>query len=55
MTKRKRITIMLDDSLIKKLRAQQSKQINETQLTVSFSQVINDNLAKHYKMHNFVY
>jgi len=40
----KRVTIMLDDDLVKKLRELQSKQIKETTKSVSFSQVINQSL-----------
>ena len=39
-----RITIMLDKDLEKKLRIKQSKMIQETAKTVSFSQVINETL-----------
>ena len=37
----KRVTIMLDDALAKKLREIQSKQIREQSKSVSFSKVIN--------------
>lgn len=44
-----RITIMLDDDIIKKLRIIQAKQIKESAESVSFSKVINDYLAKSLK------
>ena len=44
-----RITIMLDDDLIKKLRILQAKQIKESVESVSFSRVINDCLVKSLK------
>ena len=40
----KRITVMLDDDLIKKLREIQAKQIRETQKAISFSKVLNEYL-----------
>lgn len=42
----KRITIMLDDTNIKKLRVIQSRQIKESTNSISFSKVINQQLAK---------
>ena len=42
----KRITIMLDDDLIKKLRELQAKQIKETTESVSFSAILNETLRK---------
>lgn len=39
-----RITIVLEDELIKKLRTKQSKLIQSTSGSVSFSRVINDML-----------
>jgi len=44
-----RITIVLDDDLIKKLREKQAKQIKETTKSVSFSSVINQILRKQIK------
>ncbi len=41
-----RITIILDDGNIKKLRAIQAKKIKESTKSVSFSRVINDVLRK---------
>jgi len=38
----KRITIMLDDDLDKKLRLKQADMIKKTQNSISFSKVIND-------------
>jgi hypothetical protein len=43
----KRITIMLDDDLEKKIRLAQSKKILAENRSVSFSFVINDLLEKH--------
>jgi hypothetical protein len=45
----KRITIVLEDDLLKKLRFLQSKQIKESTTTVSFSKVINETLQKALK------
>jgi len=42
----KRITIVLDDDNIKKLRTIQAKKIKESDKSVSFSRVINDVLRK---------
>jgi hypothetical protein len=42
----KRITILLDDDLIKKLREKQAKQIKESTESVSFSSVINQIIRK---------
>jgi len=55
MAAKERITIMLDSRLLKKLRIRQSKEIAESQKSMSFSKVINEDLAKHYKIANFVY
>jgi hypothetical protein len=44
-----RITVMLDEDLIKKLRMLQARQIKESSESVSFSQVISDCLAKSLK------
>ena len=44
-----RITVVLDDNLIKKLREIQAKQIKESTKSVSFSSVINKILRKHLK------
>jgi len=41
-----RITIILDDDNIKKLRTIQAKKIKESTKSVSFSRVINDVLRK---------
>jgi len=41
-----RITIVLDDEIIKKLRKRQAKLIQETSKNVSFSYVINEYLKK---------
>jgi len=42
----KRITIVLDDDLVKKLREKQAKQIKESVKSVSFSSVLNMTLRK---------
>lgn len=44
-----RITILLDDDLVKKLRSLQAKQIKETETSVSFSRILNDVLKKSLK------
>ena len=41
-----RLTIMLDDDLIKKLRVKQAKLIIESTKSVSFSRVVNELLRK---------
>ena len=45
----KRVTIMIDDDIDKKLRMLQSKLIAKTNGTVSYSKVINDELKKQLK------
>jgi len=55
MGEKKRITIMLDSRLLKKLRNRQAKEISESQTSVSFSRQINEDLAKYYKIQNFEY
>ena len=45
----KRVTIMIDDDLDKKIRFIQAKLIKETNSSVSFSRVINDTLEKGLK------
>ncbi len=42
----KRITIVLDDELVKKLRSIQSKKIAKSKGSISFSSVVNDELRK---------
>ncbi len=42
----KRITVVLDDDLVKKLREKQSKLIKESVKSVSFSRVLNMTLRK---------
>ena len=46
----RRVTIMLEDDLAKKLRVKQSKMLQETNDTVSFSHVINETLRTCLKM-----
>lgn len=45
----RRITIMLDEDILKKLRARQAKEISKSQKSVSLSQIINDALSKRIK------
>ena len=42
----KRITIVLDDDLVKKLREKQAKLIRVSAKSVSFSRVLNDTVRK---------
>lgn len=42
----KRITVVLDDEIVKKLRHLQSRQIRDSAKSVSFSKVINEALKK---------
>lgn len=45
----RRITIMIDDDLLKKLHDVQAKQIKETNDSVSFSRILNEMLRKSIK------
>ena len=45
----KRITIMIDDENLKKLRNLQSKRIRESEKSVSLSSVINETIKKDMK------
>ncbi|MFQ5439871.1 MAG: hypothetical protein ACE5DL_00250 [Nitrosopumilaceae archaeon] len=45
----KRITIMLDDDLLKKLHEIQAKQIKDSTKSVSFSAVLNETVRKSLK------
>ena len=45
----RRVTVVLDEDVIKKLRIIQSKKISKTADTVSFSSVINQELRKSVK------
>ena len=45
----RRVTIMLDDDLAKKLREKQSKLIKESTSSVSFSRVLNETIRKGLK------
>jgi len=45
----KRITVVLDDDLVKKLHEKQAKQIKESVKSVSFSRVVNMTLRKSIK------
>jgi hypothetical protein len=42
----KRVTIMLDDDLLKKLHEKQAKLIRESVKSISFSRIVNDTLRK---------
>ena len=44
-----RITIMLEDALVKKLRQKQAKLLQDSEGSVSFSRVINDELKQSFK------
>lgn len=55
MAERKRITILLDLRIIKKLKLRQAKQIVDSDRSVSFSRQINEDLAKYFKMQNYEY
>jgi len=46
----KRVTIMISEELDKKVRQKQSRMIQKTNATVSYSSVINDVLAGDYKL-----
>jgi predicted transcriptional regulator len=45
----KRVTIMLDDDLVKKLHEIQAKQIKISKNSVSFSRILNEQLRKSLK------
>ena len=45
----KRVTVMLDDDLAKKLHEIQSKMIRETSQSVSFSSIVNKTIRKNLK------
>ena len=45
----KRITVVFDDELVKKLRIIQSMNIRKSKKAVSFSRVVNDELRKSIK------
>jgi hypothetical protein len=45
----KRVTVMIDDEVDKKLRMLQAKLISKSNSSVSYSAVINDLLKKHLK------
>lgn len=44
-----RVTIMIEDDLLKKLHEIQAKQIKESSKSVSFSAVLNETLRKNLK------
>ena len=43
---KKRVTVMIDDDIDKKLRAKQAKTIQKSQTSFSFSQALNEELRK---------
>jgi hypothetical protein len=45
----KRITVVLDDDLVKKLHEMQAKLIRETEKSVSFSHVLNEQIRNSLK------
>jgi hypothetical protein len=45
----KRVTIMIDDDLDKKLRLRQAKMIQQEQTSYSYSKVLNESLRKNLK------
>lgn len=49
LTMSQRITVMLDDPLIKKLRNIQATQIKKTKKGISFSKVLNQELKRRIK------
>lgn len=50
-----RVTIMLDNKIGKLLRADQAKGLRMLQSSVSFSKIVNECLAKHYKIKDYIY
>ena len=45
----KRVTIMIDEDLDKKIRLRQSKMIQQEQISYSYSKALNDTLRKSLK------
>lgn len=45
----RRVTVILDDDLIKKIRAIQAKAITSQECSVSFSRTVNELLRKEFK------
>jgi hypothetical protein len=45
----KRVTVVIEDDILKKLRIIQAKQIKDSSASVSFSKVINETLKKSLK------
>ncbi|WP_179371136.1 hypothetical protein [Nitrosopumilus ureiphilus] len=45
----KRITVIIDDGIVKKLREKQAKKIKESSESVSFSRVLNEALRNSMK------
>jgi len=46
----RRVTVILDDDLVKKLRERQAKLIKESSSSVSFSRVLNETVRKSLKV-----
>ena len=45
----RRVTIVMDEDIIKKLHERQAKQIKESAKSISFSRVVNETIRKHIK------
>ena len=45
----RRVTIVMDEDIIKKLHERQAKQIKESAKSISFSSVVNQTIRKHMK------
>lgn len=45
----RRVTIVMDEDIIKKLHERQAKQIKESAKSISFSSVVNETIRKHIK------
>ena len=45
----RRVTIIMDEDIIKKLHERQAKQIKESAKSISFSSVVNETIRKHIK------
>ena len=45
----RRVTIVMDEDIIKKIHERQAKQIKESAKSISFSSVVNETIRKHIK------
>ena len=45
----RRVTIVMDEDIIKKIHERQAKQIKESAKSISFSRVVNETIRKHIK------